>query len=110
MFARLVVVVVGVGVCASGCASARSSPLHPDVYAGQLGQRSGTAKNGQELVASNGRPEDEQRTRDDESGRTITMQALGDDQSDGASTTRRVGEVVLFVAAAGLLLIVLLWK
>jgi hypothetical protein len=107
---RLVVVVATIGLVVGGCASVRSSRLHPDAYAGQMAERSDSVANGRDFLPSKGRAEQEQRTSNHTGGPTITMPTLGDDQSDATSTARRVGEVVLFVAAAGLLLIVLLWK
>jgi hypothetical protein len=108
--ARWVVVVLGVGLVVSGCASVR--PLHqpPDLYAGGIAERSDSVGNRQDLVPPKGRAEHEEGAIDHATGATITIPPLGDEQSDASSRALHVGEVVLFVAAAGLLLIVLLWK
>jgi hypothetical protein len=106
----LVVVVLGVGLVVSGCASVRSLHLPPDVYAGQMAQPSESVGNRQDLVPSKGMAEHEEGAIDHATGATITIPPLADERSDASSAALGVGEVVLYVAAAGLLLIVLLWK
>jgi hypothetical protein len=103
--------IVGAGLVVSGgCAPVRSSPFHPSVYVGQIAPRSESARNSEDLVSAKGGPRQGQPISDDASGPITTRLALDGDQSDAVSKARSVGEVVLFVAAAGLLLIVLLWK